>query len=236
MKKHLKRLPAPRTWSIPRKTDFWVVRPSPGPHPISESVPLGSILRDMLKVCDTAREAYHILNNRGVLVDGRVITDAKFPVGLMDVLTLKETKAHYRMLVNTRGRMSLVAIEESEANWKLCRVEDKTTVRGGKTQINLHDGRNILLPKDAYKTGATLRIHVPDQKVVEHYELGKGAPVLVTAGRHVGEIAHVQEVQLTRNPRANVVTFTEGFSTDIGKVFVVGTEGPAIKTPEVSAI
>ena len=236
MKKHLKRLPAPRTWSIPRKTDFWVVRPSPGPHPISESVPLGSILRDMLKVCDTAREARHILNNRGVLVDGRVITDAKFPVGLMDVLTLKETKAHYRMLVNVRGRMSLVAIEESEANWKLCRVEDKTTVRGGKTQINLHDGRNILLPKDAYKTGATLRIHVPDQKVVEHYELGKGAPVLVTAGRHVGEIAHVQEVQLTRNPRANVVTFTEGFSTDIGKVFVVGTEGPAIKTPEVSAI
>ena len=236
MKKHLKRLPAPRTWSIPRKTDFWVVRPSPGPHPIGESVPLGSILRDMLKVCDTAREARHILNNRGVLVDGRVVTDPKFPVGLMDVLTLKETKAHYRMLVNVRGRMSLVPIGEAEADWKLCRVEDKTTVRGGKTQLNLHDGRNILLPKDAYKTGATLRIHVPDQKVVEHYELGKGAPVLVTAGKHVGEIAHVQEVQLTRNPRANVVTFTEGFSTDIGKVFVVGTEGPAIKTPEVSAI
>jgi small subunit ribosomal protein S4e len=190
----------------------------------------------MLKVCDTAREARHILNNRGVLVDGRVVTDPKFPVGLMDVLSLKETKAHYRMLVNVRGRMSLVPIGEAEADWKLCRVEDKTTVRGGKTQINLHDGRNILLPKDAYKTGATLRIHVPDQKVVEHYELGKGAPVLVTAGKHVGEIAHVQEVQLTRNPRANVVTFTEGFSTDIGKVFVVGTEGPAIKTPEVSAI
>jgi small subunit ribosomal protein S4e len=236
MKKHLKRLPAPRTWSIPRKTDFWVVRPSPGPHPIAESVPLGSILRDMLKVCDTAREARHILNNRGVLVDGRVVTDAKFPVGLMDVLTLKETKAHYRMLVNLRGRMSLVPIEAAEANWKLCRVEDKTTVRGGKTQLNLHDGRNILLPKDAYKTGATLRIQVPDQKVVEHYELGKGAPVLVTAGKHVGEIAHVQEVQLTRNPRANVVIFSEGFSTDIGKVFVVGTQGPAIKTPEVSAI
>jgi len=236
MKKHLKRLPAPRSWSIPRKTDFWVVRPSPGPHPMGASVPIGSILRDMLKVCDTAREARHILNNRGVLVDGRVVTDAKFPVGLMDVLTLKETKAHYRMLVNTRGRMSLVPIEEAEATWKLCRVEDKTTVRGGKTQLNLHDGRNILLAKDAYKTGATLKIHVPDQKVVEHYELGQGAPILVTAGQHVGEIAHIQEVQLTRNPRANVVTFTEGFSTDIGKVFVLGTGAPAIKTPEVPAI
>jgi len=160
----------------------------------------------MLKVCATAREARHILNDRGVLVDGRPITDPKFPVGLMDVLSFAVTKAHYRMLVNTRGKMALVPIEEADANWKLCRVEDKTTVRRGKTQLNLHDGRNVLLEKDAYKTGATLKVHVPDQKVVEQYELGKGAPVLVTGGQHVGEIAHVLEVQRTRNPRANTLS------------------------------
>jgi small subunit ribosomal protein S4e len=199
-------------------------------------VPLGSILRDMLKVCDTAREARRILNGRGIRVDGRVITDPKFPVGLMDVLELTETKAHYRMLVNTRGRMTLVGIDDAEAKWKLCRVQDKTTVHGGRTQLNLHDGRNVLLPKDAYKTGTTLKIHVPDQKVVEHYELAKGASVLVTGGQHVGQIARVLDVVRTRNTRANIVTLQEGFSTDIGKVFVVGTRGPAIKTPEVSAL
>src|SRR5436309_748610 len=236
VKKHLKRLPAPRSWTIPRKTDFWVVKPSAGPHPIDASVPLGLILRDMLKVCASAREARHILNDRGVLVDGRAVTDPKFPVGLMDVLSFATTKAHYRMLVDTRGKMALVPIGEADSNWKLCRVEDKTTVRRGKTQVNLHDGRNVLLEKDAYKTGATLKVHVPDQKVVEHYELGKGAPVLVTGGQHVGEIAHVLDIQRTRNPRANIVTFTEGFSTDIGKVFVVGKEAPSIKTPEVSAL
>jgi small subunit ribosomal protein S4e len=236
MKKHLKRLPAPRSWTIPRKTDFWIVRPSPGPHGLGDCVPIGSILRDMLKVCDTAREARRILNGRGIRVDGRVVTDPKFPVGLMDVLELAETKAHYRMLVNTRGRMTLVGIDDAEAKWKLCRVEDKTTVRGGKTQLNLHDGRNVLLPKDAYKTGTTLKIHVPDQKVVEHYELAKGASVLVTGGQHVGQIAQVLDVVRTRNTRANIVTLQEGFSTEIDKVFVVGTRGPAIKTPEVSAL
>jgi small subunit ribosomal protein S4e len=190
----------------------------------------------MLKVCASAREARHILNDRGVRVDGRVVTDPKFPVGLMDVLSLQETKAHFRMLVNTRGRMALVPIEGGDATWKLCRIEDKTTVRGGKMQLNLHDGRNVLLPNDAYKTGATLKVHVPDQKVVEAYELGKGAPVLVTGGQHVGQIAHVLEVQRTRNPRANTVTFTEGFSTDAGKVFVVGKEAPSIRMPEAPAI
>lgn len=236
MKKHLKRLPAPRRWKTPRKTDFWIVKPSPGPHRIEASVPIGLILRDLLKVCDSAREARHILNNRGVLVDGRAVTDPKFPVGLMDVLSLRDTKAHYRMLVDPRGRMALVPIEGGDATWKLCRVEDKTTVRGGKTQLNLHDGRNVVLPKDAYKTGGTLRIDVPGQKVVEHYDLAKGVPALVTGGQHVGQIAHVLDVQRTRNARANIVTFKEGFSTDIDKVFVIGKETPMIKTPEASAL
>jgi len=236
MKKHLKRLPAPRSWSIPRKTHFWSTRPAPGPHPREASVPVAIILRDMLKVCDSAREARHILNARGVHVDGRVVTDPKFSVGLMDVLSLTEVKAHYRMMVNGRGRLALVSIEEPDSKWKLCRIEDKTTVRGGKTQVNLHDGRNILLPKDQYKTGTTLKIHVPSQKVISHYELASGAVSFISGGQHVGEIARVLEVRLTRNPRANVVTFKEGFSTDIGKVFVIGKESPEVRAPETPAL
>jgi len=189
----------------------------------------------MLKVCDSAREARHILNARGVLVDGRAMTDPKFPVGLMDVLSLREIQQHYRMMMNTRGRMALVPIEDGEAKWKLCRIEDKTTVRGGKMQVNLHDGRN-LLEKDPYKTGTTLKIQVPAQKVLAHYELAPGAVAFVSGGQHVGEIAHVLEVHRTRNPRANVVTFKEGFSTDIGKVFVIGKEAPEVKVPEASAL
>lgn len=236
MKKHLKRLPAPRSWSLPRKTEFWALKPSPGPHPIDRSVPVGLILRDMLHVCDTAREARHILNDRGVKVDGRVVTDPKFPVGLLDVLALEETKSYYRMIVDVRGRMALVPIEAPEALWKFCRIERKTTVRGGKTQLNLHDGRNILLEKDAYATGATLKIELPTQRVLEAFDLVKGSPVLVTGGQHVGEVAHVLDVQKTRNPRANTVTFTEGFSTDIDKVFVVGRDSAMIRTPEASAL
>ncbi len=236
MKKHMKRLPAPRSWAIARKTDFWVSKPSPGPHPVDRSMPLGLILRDLLHVCDTAREARHILNARHVRVDGRAVTDPKFPVGLMDVVALEETKSFYRMLVDTRGRMHLLAIEAGDASWKLCRIEDKTTVRGGKTQVNLHDGRNVLLEKDAHKTGTTLKVGVPDQKVLGHYDLGEGATALITGGKHVGELAHVLAVQKTRNPRANVVTFKEGFSTDVDKVFVVGKETAEVKVPEVSAL
>jgi small subunit ribosomal protein S4e len=199
-------------------------------------VPLGLILRDMLHVCDTAREARHILNTRKVLVDGRVVTDPAFPVGLMDVLSLGEAKAHYRMMVSGRGRMTLVGVEGADATWKLCRIEDKTTVRGGKTQLNLHDGRNLLLAKDQYKPGTTLKIQVPSQKILGHYDLAPGAVSFISGGQHVGEIARVDAVRLTRNPRANVVTFREGFSTDVDKVFVIGKDAPEVRIPEAPAV
>lgn len=236
VKKHLKRLPAPRPWRIERKTAFWTSKPSPGPHRTEECMPVGLVLRDMLRSCDTAREARAILGSRTVHVDGRAVSDPKFGVGVMDVLALGTTKEHYRMLVDTLGRLHLVPIDAEQAQWKLCRVEGKTTEKGGKFQVNLHDGRNLLLSKNEYTPGTTLKLAVPQQTVIAHYPLGPGAAVLLIGGQHVGEIAHVERVERTRNPRANVVHFREGFSTDVTKVFVIGRETPEIAIPESPAI
>jgi len=236
MKKHLKRLSAPRTWRIERKTAVWATKPSPGPHPADESVPLGNILRDMLHHCDSAREARAILSSRTVEVDGRIVTNPKSSVGIMDVLAVRATKESYRMVVDRLGRLRLVSIRPEDADWKLCRIEDKTTVGGGKVQLNLHDGRNILLTSNAYATGTTLKIAIPKQKVLTEFPLAAGALALLIGGQHVGEIVHVDRVERTRKPRANVVHFHEGFSTDIDKVFVIGRDTPEIPIPEVAAV
>lgn len=199
-------------------------------------MPLALVLRDMLRYCDTAREARAILNSRTVHVDGRAITDPKFSIGVMDVLSVKGTKEQFRVVVDTLGRLHLVPIDEAQAEWKLCRIEDKTTQRAGKSQLNLHDGRNLLLPKDEYATGTTLKLALPQQKVLANYPLEPGAIALLIGGQHVGEIAHVERVERTRNPRANVVHFREGFSTDVTKVFVIGRETPEIAIPQTPAI
>jgi small subunit ribosomal protein S4e len=229
-------LAAPRSWRIERKTAVWAVKPSPGAHSIEECVPVGAVLRDMLRYCDTAREARAILGSRTVRVDGRVVTDPKCGVGIMDVLALQASKEQFRMLVDTLGRLHLLPIDAEQAQWKLCRIEDKTTVRGGRIQLNLHDGRNVLLPKNAYATGTTLKLAVPKQTVMDAFPLESGAAALLIGGQHVGEIGHVERVELTRNPRANVVHFKEGFSTNVDKVFVIGRESPAIPTVESPAI
>jgi len=236
MKKHLKRLPAPRALTIQRKVAYWATKPSPGAHPGDRAIPLLSLVRDFLKLADNAREAVAILHAGAVLVDGRIVREGKFPVGLMDVVSLPSRKEHYRIGLDVRGKLTPVSIEASEAGWKLCRVEDKTTIRGGKTQVNLHDGRNLVLAKGGPTTGTTLKIQVPKQKVVGEFPRDKGAVALLIGGQHVGEVGHLETIQESRNPRANVARFQEGFDTVVDYVFMIGKERPEIRLPETPAV
>lgn len=236
MKKHLKRLTAPRSWKLARKEYVWAYKPRPGPHATEQALPLAVVLRESLRLADRAREAERAIFSRTVLVDGRVITDPKFPVGLMDVVTLAPMKANYRMLLDTRGKLALVPIDAAEAAWKLCRVQDRGTVRGGKAHLRLHDGRTLLLPKHEYGTGTTLKMALPKQKVLSALPMAQGNIALLTGGQHAGQLVHVDRVEKTRNPRANLVHFKEGFSTIVDYVFVVGTETPEIRVPEGQAV
>ncbi len=228
---HLKRIAVPRTWPVERKTKKWSIRPSLGPHPIEKSVPLLVVIRDYLDYADTARGAKNIINSREVMVDGVVRTDPKFPCGLMDVISIPKAGENYRVLLDTRGIIRLVSIKPEEAKWKICRIEDKTIVKGGKVQLNLHDGRNILTD-EKYKTGDSLKISLPDQKILEALPFEKGVMAMITGGSHVGEIAKVEGVEITRSSKPNIVNL-EGFSTIVPYVFPVGKDKPLIKLPEV---
>jgi len=235
MKKHIKRMAAPSSWAIPRKTSYWVTKPRPGPHGTSESMPLLAVVRDMLKLCDNSREARFIIGGRGVIVDGKIVTDYKYPVGLMDVVTLVKTKQNFRMLVDYKNKLQLVAIDEAEKDWKLARIDNKTSAKKGKVQLNLHDGRCIMLSKDQYKTGDVLKIELPSQKVMKAYKLEKGNLALLVGGSHPGTIQTIEDYLIRRGSASNLVTFKEGFSTVKENVFVIGEKAPEIKTLEAKA-
>lgn len=239
MSKHIKRLSVPRTWDLPRKTAHWAPKPRPGPHGQDEGVPLVVALRDVLEICDTAAEAKRILGDRNVQVDGRIVTDPRRPLGLMDVLTLVPEEQHYRVLRDRKGVIGLVEIDADRSGWKLARIEDKTTVKGGKIQLNLHDGRNILIKEGDHATGDVLRITVPDQEIKNHYPLEEGHVAFITGGTHAGEVATIRRVEVVRSSRPNNVYLEAGdrdVQTITPYVFVVGRDKPEIVLPEVSIV
>ena len=217
---HLKRLAIPRSWPLPRKTTVWVTRPRAGAHSLEKCIPINIIIRDIIGLARSTREVRKILHNGLAKVDGRVVKDTRRGVGIMDVLTLGDE--NYRCVLDTNGRLRYRQISADEATWKVCRIEGKSTIKGGKTQVHLHDGRNVIVDDASeHKTGDSLKISLPEQKVIEHIKFGEGTRCMLVGGVHVGKLADVTNFIVKRSSMPNEVEF-EGFGTITNNVFTVG--------------
>lgn len=234
MSDHMKRLAAPRTWPLKRKANVFIAKQSAGAHSVEDSMAAVTVLRDMIGACDTAREAKRIIGNREFFVDGKAVKNPKAPVGFMDVVSVPKMNLTYRMLLTDKGKLTLVPIEADEAGWELCRIEDKTIVKGGKFQLNLSGGRNILIDKNDYKCGDTLKVAFDGQKVLDHYPLAENAVVFIKEGSHTGSVKTVKSLEVVKGPSANLVVFTDGTETVTRNCFVIGASAPVIKLPEAS--
>lgn len=232
MSDHMKRIAIPRSWPIAKKAHVFTTKQSAGAHSIETSMPVSTVLRDLIGICDTAREAKRLVGNREIFVDGKAVKSPKAPVGLMDVLSIPKLDANYRVLLTPRGKLTFVKIDKAEAAFKLCRIENKTVVKGGKIQLNLHDGRNILLEKDQYKTGDVIKLALDGQKIEEVYPLEAGAAALISAGNHAGLVETVKAYEVIKGPSENIVKFESGDETVKSNVFVIGSKAAAITMPE----
>ena len=182
------------------------------------------------------REVKAILSSGQIKVDGHIRKDPRYPVGLMDVIDITASGERYRLVPKKRGGLRFVSIDDKEAEFKLCKVENKTMVKDGKVQLGLHDGRTLLLPEgdkpSKYNTLDTLKIAIPDQKILGSIELEKGVYAVVSRGRNIGNEGKVIEIEKRVGTHASTVTMEdpEGnrFQTALEYVFVVGKTKPEV--------
>ena len=241
---HLKRKPAPKIWPIHRKEAVWTVLPKPGPHSLSRSLPLTLIVRDMLGFAQTGKEVKNIISHGKIMVDGKVRRDERFLVGLMDIVSIVDTKKSYRVLPSKKG-LFLSPIKSDEAAFKLYRIEDKTVVKSGHMQLDLHDGTNFLVnknvqtpEKDVYQTLDVLKLSVPDRELVEHTKMGVGTDAIVIGGKNMGKYGKVTTIEKKPNTKRRdlIVTIedTNGdqFQTILDFVFILGDSKTSISLQE----
>ena len=170
-----------------------------------------------------------------VRVDGAIVHDLARGLGLMDTLSLaKPLDAHFRVVKNRRGKLVLIPIAAAEAAVKIGRVRFKHAVPGGKVEVTLHDGRNLLVPPTSpYRVGDSLKIQVPGQKVVAHLPLSPGQLAYVAGGSHVGgDRPRRRKLEVRNSSQPNLVHFKEGFSTIKEYVYVVGDTTPQVTIAE----
>ncbi|MDR0913481.1 MAG: 30S ribosomal protein S4e [Methanobrevibacter sp.] len=233
-RKHLKRFKAPKNWSIHPKENKWTVKPSPGSHAIEDSLSLLIVIRDILGLADNAREAKRIINTGKILVDGRVIKDYKFPVGFMDIIEIPENDETFRVLPDAKGRLTLHVIVKENAKFKLCKVSNKTTIEAGKFQLNFHDGRNIITDEEI-SVGDVINLKIPEQEIAEVYGFEEGSTVLVTGGKHTGEIGKINEIVINKSSNPNTIVVenknNDTFVTLRDYAFVIGKDESIISLP-----
>ncbi len=228
---HLKRLLAPSFWRVSRKETKWVVTPRPGPHPASFSIPLSIALKHIVNFADTTAEAKKIARKGEVLVDGKRRRDYGYPIGLFDVMSVPKMKKSYRAIPVKKG-LEMIEVSEKESILKILKIVGKTVMKKGKTQLNFHDGKNLIVEKDNYKTGDSLLVELPTLKVVEHIPLAKSSVGIVSRGADAGELGKIKEfIKGTIKEPQKILCEIEGAERVVSKnnFIVLGKDKPVIK-------
>jgi len=192
-KKHLKRLNAPKHWMLDKMGGTWAPRPSTGPHKLRECLPLVLVLRNRLKYALTKKEVQQILMQRLIKVDGKVRTDANYPCGFMDVISIDKTDEHFRMMYDAKGRFVLHRLNGNKAlakenQYKLARVLRVAVGAKGVPYITTHDGRTIRYPDPLAKLHDVVKVDIETNKAQDVVKFETGATCIVTRGQNQGRV------------------------------------------------
>lgn len=242
----LKRNPAPRFWPIPRKKFTWVIKPSSGPHSLKNCLPLSIIIRDILGLAKTRKEAKKIVTQGKVYVDGKVRRKDDFPVGLMDVLSFPDMEKFYRIVPSKKG-LFVNPIDSEEAKFKLFRVEDKIILKNKNLQLVFHDGSTIFfnsedsknIPNVDYETFDVLKLSLPEKEIVEKLQTKKNNFAIITGGKNIGKNGKIIDIEKTvAKKRHNALVLIEDdkknrYQTIMDFIFVIGKSKSQISLPEV---
>ncbi|HDP73565.1 MAG TPA: hypothetical protein ENN46_01250 [Candidatus Woesearchaeota archaeon] len=226
VKYHLKRVAAPRTWRIMRKSAVFIARPLPGRGTLRLSMPLSVWMKEKLGICSTTSEVNYLLRNKKLLVNQKAPKNHKVPVSLFDVISIPQTGQHFRAVLTKGGYLSAVPIVESESSLKVLKLISKTSLKKGIAQLNFSDGTNLLHDgKIEISIRDSVLFEFREKKIKEVFKLEKGSVVFFVSGSHIAEIGIVDSVT---TQKAVVKLGDNTKEVEIASLIVVGKKQPAI--------
>jgi len=234
MSDHLKRLNAPDSWHISKKTTKFVTKTSAGPHN-ANAMPVAVWLRDRMGFARNMKEVKQILSQKDVIINGRPCRDPKMGIGIFDIIAMPKIQKYYRIQRDEHGRHASVEISPDEAKVRLSKIKNKTIISGGRVQLNLRFGTN-LIADNTYKPEDTIVLSLEPEsrfKIIDHFPFAKGNVAMVIGGRHSGKVARVVDIVKTTGSAPNKVVLEDletktSFDTISPYIYMIGREKPAI--------
>jgi small subunit ribosomal protein S4e len=198
-------------------------------------MPIAVWLRDHMGLARNLKEVKQILNQNDVIINGRPCRDAKMGIGIFDIIALPKINKYYRILRDKNGRHVSIEIDAEAAKTRLCKVKNKTVIPGGKVQLNMRDGAN-LLADNTYKSGDSIVLSLESEtrfKIVDHFPFAVGNMAMVIGGRHSGKVARIVDIIKMPGSVPNKIILEDEsaktrFDTISPYIYMVGKQTPAI--------
>lgn len=182
---HLTRKQATTKLPIKRKGTKYLARAR---NNINESVPIVIAIRDILFLAKTAKEVKKMIQQRILKINGKPANDLRDSIRLFNILEADKT-----YFLTYSPSKKFIFNEVKKDSLRLTKVVNIHLVKGGKIQINLHDGTN-LLTKDKITVGDSLYL---DEKntVKKRISLEKGKEILAIKGKYLGQHGRIESVK-----------------------------------------
>jgi len=197
------------------------------------------LLRNRLKYAFSGQEAIKICRDKSgnIKVDNKVRRDPRFPLGIMDVVSLPKTGENFRILYDIKGRFQAVKIDAKEASFKLCKVKRKVLGKNKIPYIVTHDGRTIRYPHPDIKKNDTVKLNLETGEIESAVKFENGAQVFVTGGNNIGRVGQLMHIE--HHPGTYEIVHIRdskghSFATRLSNVFTIGEgkKGSLIKLPK----
>jgi len=200
------------------------------------------LLQQRLKYALTRDESRRIANDKQGLikVDGKVRRNFRFPLGVMDVISIEKTNEHFRILIDTKGKYNPHRVDAKEAGFKLCKIVKKTIGKNKVPYIVTHDGRTIRFPHPDIEIGDSIKYNLANKEIDGVIKFVNGASAILTGGNNIGRIGVIQSIEKHLGSYdIGHVKDSRGhsFSTRLSNLFVIGDgKTPAISLPKGEGI
>jgi ribosomal protein S4E len=214
--RYLKRLNSPEFMGIHRKERAYITKPAAGRHNLQTCIAL-SVAAQKLGVADTTDEAKRAIRAKAFKINGNVITEPKYPVGLGDILeTGTDT---FKIWINKQGK---IIFEPSKTKDPLYKVVGKFKDKANKMMLRLHDGSVMAAKSDISVNDSVI---LKAGKIEKTIKLAPGARCSVVAGVHVGKegtVVNLVEGTMHKSRSLVIESGSAKFETLVRNILVTG--------------
>ncbi|MBI5804215.1 hypothetical protein HY450_03150 [Candidatus Pacearchaeota archaeon] len=154
---------------------------------LKNSVPVIIAVRDMLKLARTKKEVKEMIKQKLLKINEREVRDYREGIMLFNVFQADKS---YILSLTNHGKFKL---EETKAKDRIAKLVGKKILKGRKTQLNFHDGSN-LISEEKINVGDTVYFDLSG-KIKNKISLKEGADCFVMSGKYIGSTGKIQNVE-----------------------------------------